>query len=251
MNSLLAAFRFLTVFPVPGRRGTGPADLAGSVPYFPLVGLLLGGLGAGLAVGLSYAAPPLLAAALLVVAFVAFSGGLHTDGLSDTADGFLGSRVRERTLEIMKDSHVGAMGVLGIACVVLVKWAALASVPGRDLWRVALLIPLAGRAVMVLHLATLPYARPAGLGAIFYGRRHRADAAWAVLVLLLIGGLVLGVRGVAVGIASVAVALGMAVVCSRRIGGVTGDTLGALCEITETVPAVVLAAWGHVMTKSQ
>jgi adenosylcobinamide-GDP ribazoletransferase len=244
MDSLLAAVRFLTVFPLPGRRGAAPADLAGSVPYFPLVGLLLGGGGAGLGLCLSYVAPPLLAAAVLVVAFVAFSGGLHMDGLSDTADGFLGSRVRERTLEIMKDSHVGAMGVLAIVCVVLVKWAALASVPGRDLWRAALLTPLAGRAVMVLHLAALPYARPEGLGTVFYVRRHRADAAWAALVLFLTGGLVLGVRGVAVGVASVAVAAGMAVVCFRRIGGVTGDTLGAVCEITETVPALVLAVWG-------
>ncbi len=249
MSFLLAAFRFLTILPMPGGRGTTEADLAGSVLYFPLVGLVLGGLGAALAFSLSYVIPPLLAAALLVVAFLALSGGLHMDGLADTADGFLGSRIRERTLEIMRDSHVGAMGALGIACVLLVKWAALASVSEWDLWRVALLTPLAGRAVMVLHLATLPYARPAGLGAIFYGRRHRADAAWAVLVLLLTGGLVLGVRGVAVGIASVAVALGMAAVCSRRIGGVTGDTLGALCEITETVPAMLVSAWGHVVTK--
>jgi adenosylcobinamide-GDP ribazoletransferase len=246
VSSLLAAFRFLTIFPMPGGRGRTEADLAGSVLYFPLVGLVLGGLLAVLAFSLTYAVPPLLTSALLVVAFLAPSGGLHMDGLADTADGFLGSRVRERTLEIMRDSHVGAMGALGIACVLLVKWAALASVAERDLWRVALLTPVAGRAVMVLHLAALPYARPDGLGAVFYGRRHRADAAWAVLALFLTGGLVLGVRGVAVGIASAVVALGMAVVFTRRIGGVTGDTLGALCEITEMVPAMVVAAWGHV-----
>jgi adenosylcobinamide-GDP ribazoletransferase len=248
VNSLLAAFRFLTILPMPGGRGATEADLAGSVVYFPLVGLVLGGLGAALAFSLSYVVPPLLAAALLVVAFLALSGGLHMDGLADTADGFLGSRVREQTLEIMRDSHVGAMGALGIACVLLVKWAALASLPERDLWRVALLTPLAGRVVMVLHLAALPYARPAGLGTAFYGRRHRADAAWAAAALLLTGGLVLGIRGVAVGMASALVALGMGVVCTRRIGGVTGDTLGALCEITETVPGMVVAAWGHVTT---
>ncbi len=144
MKPLLAAIRFLTIVPVPGVWGTAEQDLARSVPWFPAIGLLLGGAAAGLAWALS-AAPPMLAAAVLVVVLLSFSGCLHMDGLADTADGFLSSRPRERILEIMKDSHIGAMGVIAIVCLLLVKFAALAALPAGMLWPTVLLMPLAGR----------------------------------------------------------------------------------------------------------
>ena len=244
MKRFLAAVRFLTILPVPGRFGSAEADLARSVPFFPIVGLLIGGLAAALALGLSEALPQLPAAVLVVVALAVSSGGLHLDGLSDTADGFFSSREPQRILEIMRDSHAGPMGVVAIVCVLLLKAAALASVPPADLWRAAFLMPVAGRCAVVVMMAVLPYVRPeGGLGSVFYRSRTPAVWLWALLVLCAAGYLVGGPPGLAAGAISLAAALLFAEYARRKIGGATGDTLGAVCEIAEVVPALTMAAW--------
>ena len=166
------------------------------------------------------------------------------DGLSDTADGLLSARPRERALEIMRDSHVGAMGVIAIVCVLMLKFAAVASLPAAELWRTALLMPVAGRAALVVTIALLPYARPeGGLAAPFYRRRSMLAAVWAEVILLLTAWLVLDMAGLVAACASLAAVLIFSVYTWRRIGGATGDTLGAACEIAELVPAVAMAAW--------
>lgn len=243
MSSFLAAIRFLTIVPVPGTRGTAESDLARSLPWFPVVGLVLGVPSAGLAWGLTLVAPPMVAAAAILIVLMAWSGCLHLDGLSDTADGFLSSRSRDQILDIMHDSHAGAMGVVSIVVVLLAKFAALASLDRAAVWPVVLLTPLAGRSAMVLEMAVLPYARPNGLGAVFYRHRRWPAALWAVVVLAAVGWGVLGLRGLAAGGASMAVALALAAYAGRKIGGATGDTLGATCEIVEVVPALTLALW--------
>lgn len=247
MRGFVAALRFLTVLPLAGSYGAGEKDLAASPAYFPLVGLLLGAAAAGAACALSLAAAPMLTAALLVGLLLAFSGALHMDGLSDTADGFLSSRPRERVLEIMKDSHVGAMGVIAIVLVLLVKFAALATVAGHDvpvlLWPAVLLMPLAGRCVMVLHMALLPGARAGGLGAAFLKRRPWAAAAWSMAVLAAACAALFGAAGLAIAGAVLAVTLLQAGWSWRKIGGSTGDTFGAACEVAELVPVVMLALW--------
>jgi len=244
MKRFVAALRFLTILPIPGTWGSGGAELAGSVPFFPLVGLVAGGLAALLAWGLArMAVPPLIASAVIIVALLSISGALHMDGLSDTADGFLSSRSKERILEIMKDSHVGAMGVVAVVCVMLLKFAALASLPPAKVWRVVLLMPLAGRCMMVLQMVLLPYARPGGLGTVFYRSTHRMAAAWAVAVLAGAGWLALGGKGLIAAATCVAVTLLFCRYCWRKIGGATGDTFGAACELVELVPALVLACW--------
>lgn len=241
MKPLLAAMRFLTILPIPGAWGTAEEDLALSVPFFPLVGLLLGGVAAAIAWGVSLVAPPMLAAALLVMVLLSFSGCLHLDGLADTADGFLSSRLREQILEIMRDSRTGAMGVMAIVCVLLLKFASLAAMPAAMLWPAALLMPLAGRCAMVAQMALLPYARSSGLGNVFYRKRPRWSALWAVAVLAALAWALLQWRGVIVWAACMAATLVLSAYAYRKIGGATGDTFGAVCEIVEAVPALVLA----------
>lgn len=241
MKPLLAALRFLTILPVPGSWGTAEEDLARSVPWFPVVGLLLGAAAAVIAWALALVAPPTVAAAAIVIVLLSFSGCLHLDGLSDTADGLLSSRSRERILEIMKDSHVGAMGVVAIFCVLLLKFASLASLPAKAFWPAVLLMPLSGRCALVLHMAILPYARPEGLGMVFYRRRPRWAAVGATVVLAATAFAVFGSLGLAIWAACVAVTLAFSVYVYRKIGGATGDTLGAVCEIIEIVPALTLA----------
>jgi adenosylcobinamide-GDP ribazoletransferase len=240
MKPLLAAWRFLTIVPVPGNWGTAEEDLARSVLWFPMVGLLLGVVAAGLSYALGLVAPPLVVAAVTVIVLVGFSGGLHMDGLADTADGFFSSRPRERMLEIMKDSHIGAMGVMAIVCVLLLKFAALASLPAARFWPAALLMPLAGRSALVMHIALLPYARPSGLGAIFYRQNTRWAAFWAAGVLAAVAWGLLGCCGLSIWVACLATVFVLSAYVYRKIGGATGDTLGAVCEVIEIVPALVL-----------
>jgi adenosylcobinamide-GDP ribazoletransferase len=241
MKPLLAAVRFLTIVPIPGSWGAAEEDLARSVPFFPLIGLLLGAAAAALAWGLTLVAPPMVMAAIMVLVLLSFSGCLHLDGLADTADGLLSSRSRERMLEIMKDSHTGAMGVVAIVGVLLLKFASLASLPAALVWPAVLLMPLAGRCAMVVQMALLPYARPSGLGRIFYRGRLRFVAVWAAGVLALMAWAVLGSRGLMLWAACMLMAVAFSVYVYRKIGGATGDTFGALCEMIEVVPALLLA----------
>ncbi len=243
MRGLLAAVRFLTILPVPGRYGSEPADLGRSAPFFPVVGLLLGALAALAAWGVSLVAPPLVVSAAIVVLLVCFSGCLHMDGLCDAADGLLSARPTERALEIMKDSHVGTMGVMAAVCVLLMKFASLASLQPDHLWPAVFLMPLAGRCAMVMHLALLPYVRSDGLGAVFYTNRRYLAAIEAVVVLSAACWLIFGAGGWIVAAVSIAVVLLLAVYFRYRIGGATGDTFGAACEIIEMVPALTLVLW--------
>ena len=132
MKALFAALRFLTILPIPGNWGTAEEDIA-EVPFFPVVGLLLGAVAAAAAEGAAPFAPPMLPAVGIVIVLLGFSGCLHLDGLADTADGFLSSRSREQILEIMKDSRTGAMGVTAIVCLLLLKFASLASLIRAEL----------------------------------------------------------------------------------------------------------------------
>jgi adenosylcobinamide-GDP ribazoletransferase len=244
MRRFLAAMRFLTVIPFPGTWGADESSLAGSTVFFPAVGLLIGFGAAGIAACAARWLPGGLAAAVVIVALLAVSGGLHMDGLSDTADGLLSARPRARSLEIMRDSHVGAMGVIAIVCMLMLKFAALASLPATELWRTALLMPVAGRTALVITVALLPYARPeGGLAAPFYRRRSMLAALAAEFVLLVTAWLVLGLAGAIAACASLAAVLIFSIYTYRRIGGATGDTLGAACEIAEMVPAIAMAAW--------
>jgi len=245
VKSLLATVRFLTILPTPGKCATKAEDFAGALWWFPVVGLGIGALAAGLAWSLWQVLPPLPAAVLLVLAMTAVSGALHMDGLADTADGFLSSRPKERILEIMKDSHIGAMGVIAIVGMLLLKVAALGQFVEPDqAWRVALLMPLAGRCMMVLAIVVMPYARPeGGLGTLFGGRRSPWPALWALLVL---SGATRFLWQDTTGIACVAAALLVTLLfslwCRRKIGGATGDTFGATCELCEVAVALTALA---------
>ncbi len=241
MSRFWAAVRFLTVVPVPRGWGEDVEALARSTPCFPVVGLLIGGVSAACCWQLQKVLPDPVAAALLVILLMAASKGLHMDGLSDTADAFFSSRPRERMLEIMRDSHIGAMGVLAIVSVFVLKVTALAATTDAVRWRGVLLMPLAGRCALVVSMAVLRYARSeGGLGTVFFRRRPWMAAIWSVLVLLLAGWGLHGTRGLVGALASIAVTLAMAWYCRRKVGGATGDTLGATCEVVECVPAVVL-----------
>ena len=243
MNRFLAALRFLTILPIPGKMGHDESDLAASLMYFPVVGLLIGLAAGGLALLLGTWFPPMVVAVLCVTFLLAISGGLHMDGLSDTVDGFLSSRPREQMLEIMRDSRVGAMGVMAIVLVLGMKIGALASMDAKIMVRVVLLMPVAGRSALLLLMAVLPYVRPeGGRGTLFYTRSSRMAAVWSVALFFTMSWLTTGLAGIIASLAVGIVLLIFAVYCRNKIGGATGDTLGAGCELAETVVALVLTA---------
>lgn len=244
-REFIAALRFLSVLPAPGSvllfesDETGPSLVIGS-EYFPLVGLLLAALLWLLVLLFSRLLPQLALSALLVVALVILTGGLHLDGLMDSCDGLFGGATRERKLEIMRDSRVGSFGVLGAFCILLLKFALLASIPVSTL-PIALLLalPLA-RWSMALALHVYPPARSTGLGAAY----HHAITTRRMLITGLISLAIALIFGHFTGLiawmtASLA-ALLIGLYITKNIGGLTGDSYGAINEIVEVVILLLL-----------
>jgi adenosylcobinamide-GDP ribazoletransferase len=135
------------------------------------------------------------------------------------------------------------MGVAAIVCMVALKIALIASVSGPSRIWVLLLMPVAGRSALLIQMALLPYARPEGLVGIFHRNRSRGHALWALTFLIAVGGLAGSVPGLIAGVGSFLFTLLFSGYVRRRIGGLTGDTLGAACELTELVPPLVASAW--------
>lgn len=242
LKSLFAAFGFLTVLPIPAAWRDSADDLGRSAPFFALVGLAAGVFAAAVDLATGKILPSLPSAVLTAAALLAVSGALHLDGLADTADGFFSSRPRERILEIMRDSRIGTMGVAAIVIVLLLKVSALAALPGESRFSVILLMPLAGRVAPVLMMASAPYARADGLGAVFGKRRLWAGATVCLAALFGCGYVFLGAAGLAAAAATVVITMVFTLYCRAKIGGWTGDTAGAACELAELVPALAALA---------
>ena len=242
---LVAEVRFLSVLPVPGRTQLFENDeatprLVVGCAYFPLVGLLLACLLWLLVLLLAPLVPQLALAALLVVGLVILTGGLHLDGLMDTCDGLFGGSTRERKLEIMRDSRVGSFGVLGGACILLLKFALFASVSVHALPLALLVVLPSARWAMVLALCVFPSARPTGLGAAFHQAvttERLVLAGIVALAIVLVAGQLLGLI-VWVTVTVTTLVLGLWI--TRSIGGLTGDSYGAIAEVVEVVALLVL-----------
>lgn len=234
MNSFFFALQHLTriyIKDVP----FDEKDLGRSGMFFPLVGLLLGGIMVGLLWLSAAVFPPPATAALLVVGMVIVTGGLHLDGFMDTMDGVLSGRSRERKMEIMKDSRVGAFGALGLACLLLLKFALILSLPGHYLPRILILVPVLSRWGMVYAIARFPYARPEGLGKLYSQFTSNRELAVATLVACAVAAGAGGPAGlVLLGLAGISAHL----LCAqfvKQLGGLTGDTYGAVNEILEVI----------------
>jgi adenosylcobinamide-GDP ribazoletransferase len=174
--------------------------------------------------------------ALVVVGLVALTGGLHLDGVADVCDGFYAGRTHEDALRIMKDPHIGTMGVVGLVCVLGLKYVALLNVPSeRVLWAIVA-APVVGRCAMVVACALGRYAREEGTGKAFIGQVRRGQALVAVAFAAASCALLQRWEPAVLAFALGAVWLALFIrTCNRRIGGLTGDTLGALCETTELI----------------
>lgn len=246
LRSFFAALSFLTFVPYPASLPAGEKDLGRSPYFFPLVGLLLGGLVVPLdLLFVRVFHSWYVVNCLVVLALIGFSRALHLDGFADSADGFLSSRPRERTLEIMRDSRIGSAGAMAVFGLLLLKWSALMSVPLEQRWQTLLLVPLAGRCALLFQLALLPYARKeGGLATAFLECSRPLLLTIAITFLGGVGFLVLSFMGIVIALCSLVFAALFSLYCHRRLGGLTGDTLGAVCELSELVPLLVLVVCG-------
>lgn len=238
---LLSAFALLSRLPLPNHRGTGAA----SAWAWPLVGAVLGALGAALAsAALWLGITPGVTAVLVLALGAMLTGGLHEDGLSDSADGLYGGWTRERRLEIMKDSRVGSYGVLALVLVTLARWSALTAilVHGGH-WAALVATGALSRAPMGLVMALLPNARGTGLSHAT-GRPGLATALLGVALAVALAAGTSGWTAVPLVFATLGVTLWLAFTALRRIGGQTGDILGATQQLAEVACLATLSARG-------
>ena len=217
MRDFITCLEFLTRVRFSKRTDWRDEDFSRSVPYFPLVGLVIGLLLAGVNYGLFYIDTPLfLRVTLLLLAEIIITGGLMYDGFMDTADGVFSARSRARMLEIMKDSHVGSNAVLAIIILLLLKIAAYLEINGAALTWVLLAMSVATRTFMVVFIVNFPYAKPA-----------YTYIAFALCGLIIWA---CGVQYLAVAAVCFALTLVIAHYLKAQLGGLTGDTYGALTE---------------------
>ncbi len=245
LDELAAAFGLLTRLPVGPFLPPGAAvNHAGCVWAYPVVGLKVGLLG-GIVYWLAawFGMPPALAAGWTLAALMLITGGLHEDGLADTADGFGGGSGRDRKLEIMRDSRIGSYGAIALILSLGLRGGAIAAMAAPGAVLIGLIVAGAlGRAAMIVLLLALQPARTDGLGASL-GRVPAGPAASGLAIALLAAGVLLGVPVAFRAIASALIGTAfMALLARRQIGGYTGDVLGATEIVVECLVLTALAA---------
>jgi adenosylcobinamide-GDP ribazoletransferase len=237
---LFAAIQFLTVLPPLVRRTFTPLELGWSLVFFPIAGGLVGGILFGVDHATGAVFPPNVCAALVLVAWVIVTGGLHVDGFLDSCDGLFGGHTPEHRLRIMRDERVGAYAVAGGILLILVKFNALSALANREPGM--LLAPVLGRWAIVLAVIGFPYGRAQGLG-----RDIKDHAGWlqGLLATLVVVPATLWANGwvglAALGIVGASVFIGGCFVL-RRLPGLTGDIYGCFCELAEVGVLLTLVA---------
>lgn len=232
---------FLTVLPIPVKGEFKPADLGGAMTCFPLVGAFIGGMLVLVDVMLSPVLPETVVDFILIAVLALITGGLHLDGLADTFDGLYGGKTREEALSIMKDSRIGAIGVVSLIFVIGLKYTALLSIPENIKYTVLLVMPALSRWSMVLMAYFSPYARSeGGTGKDFV---EGVSTLSLFMATVLAGGISAGLLGMKGGIVILSISgvtfLG-AIYFRQRLGGVTGDVLGGINEVTEVLALLLI-----------
>ncbi|MEB7501367.1 adenosylcobinamide-GDP ribazoletransferase [Leclercia pneumoniae] len=242
LNLLWATLRLMTRFPVSEKWADGVEfrQLGRGVPYFPLVGLFVGVVAALAALLVSQTGGGIyLGAAVWALAMALLTGGFHLDGLADTCDGIFSARSRERMLAIMKDSRLGTFGGLALIFCILLKVMAvtgLSSRPPAELFALLVCAPVVSRAGLVLGMYGQRYAREGeGLGTLYIGGILFHEAAITLLIGALIVVALTGLHGVAAMVVTWGLMACLVRYLRTRLGGQTGDTLGALAETGETL----------------
>jgi len=215
-------------------------EVGQSILWYPLVGLMIGGLLVALW-SVTGGVSPLLRAALILAVWVLVTGALHLDGLADSADAWLGGLGdRERTLAIMKDPYSGPGAVTTLIVVLIVKFSALDAIVAEGNWTALMAAPLLGRTAVPLLFLTTPYVRPGGLGAVLANHLPRPSVIVILFATVLAILFVLGRPGFWLLLVNAILFVTVRRMMMHRIGGTTGDTTGSLVELLELVSLLTM-----------
>ncbi len=249
----LAALSFLTIIPLPQRLSINQEEVGRSTAYFPVVGIIIGFIVAGLNWLFGLFLPSSVANGLLIVSLVLISGALHLDGFVDTCDGIAGHRTIEDRWRVMHDSRAGAFGIIGVSLLLLIKYVSLNCVPQTLLMATLVLMPVVSRWVMVYAIFTYPYARPEGLGKVFkQGASWQRFAIATIITLAVTIGLArlaninyFYLAGLAIIFGTWIIIVAMAAYLKRKFAGLTGDTYGAINEVAELCVLILVCLLAH------
>ncbi len=224
----------MTTLPIRLPADWSAGDSGRASVWYPVVGLVIGAITWLAWNGANRVFPPLVASILTLIVWVLLTGGLHLDGLADCCDGLFMTAAPERRLDVMKDPHIGAFGVIGLVLVLMLKAVALSAIPSPGI-----LLATSLARWCILPAALMPLARPSGMGADFATGFRRSFIVWGAIVPLAVA-ILLGIRGVLSIIAGLVAAALVLWLAKARIGGITGDVFGMVVEVVE---ATVLIAF--------
>ncbi len=244
VTDFVLAWQLLTAVPLPFKPENHERPAGWAATYYPVVGLVLGGLLAA-ASWLFYSLFPAgIASALVLVMWVGLTGMLHLDGFMDACDGLLPPRAPARRLEIMKDSRVGAFGVVGGVLLLLLKFNGLNALSADYRLPVLIVVPMLARWTVTWAMARYSPARTDGMGAFFLKGLTGTRVGIASLVTIGIAIWLMGIAGGVLVVVAWITAILVARFAVARIGGLTGDIYGTICETVETVLLVAATAAG-------
>jgi len=245
MKHFITGLEFLTRIHLSKQSQWSPESFGRSVKFFPLIGGILGILLVMINHFFTeylpftgFYMPPHVLTTLLIVANIILTGGLHCDGLMDTMDGIFSGRSRERMLEIMKDSRIGANGVMAFVLLIILKWSLIMDISPLSLPSALLIMPVLGRFAMVMGITIFPYARPDGIGKAFaeYAGKYTLYIGLLLTLLVIIP---VGKQAIlSLAIVSICAML-FARYVTKLLGGLTGDIYGAMSELAEIMVLLV------------
>jgi len=230
---------------MPRRREVSPEQLGSSIVCFPVVGIVIGLILAGLYWLLHLVLPSAVVSGLLLVCLVGLTGGLHLDGFVDTCDGIASHKTPEARREVMRDSRAGALGMVGVCCLLIVKYVSLNSVPDSLMMATLVLMPVVSRWAMVYAVFAYPYARPSGLGKVFKEMASRRRFVAATLVALAVAIPWFRLAGLVIMLGVWVIVVAMAAYLKRKFSGLTGDTYGAINEVAEVGVLILVCLLAH------
>ena len=236
------AWRLLTIIPLPFIPENYKRPAGKTAGYYPLVGLVLGLILAGAGRLFFFLLPAGTASVVLLAVWVGLTGMLHLDGFMDACDGLLPPREPARRLEIMKDSRVGAFGVVGAILLLLLKFNGLMALPDTHRWPILITGPVLARWSITWVMARYPLARKEGVGVMFGAGLGRAQVIFASVVAVGVALLLFSLNGLILLAVAWLTATLIARLAVSRVGGLTGDVYGAVGETTETILLLVVMA---------
>ncbi|NLP14375.1 MAG: adenosylcobinamide-GDP ribazoletransferase [Clostridium sp.] len=244
IKRFILMIQFLTTIPIPYKIDCDEEDCGKGLAFAPVIGLLLGGMLTAFFFILKLFFSLGVISAFMLVIYILLTGGLHLDGLGDTFDGLFSNRPKERMLEIMRDSRIGTNALLGVVCIILLDYSLLNALPEAFFPRVILLFPVAGRVGTLIGAGLSVYAREGeGLGKSFVHYCTIKEVFIGILIYFPFFFLVLGIDGLLVAFLTLLTALIIVKFFSRKVNGVTGDILGAVCELNQTVFLIIICLY--------